>query len=96
LAGLYAELDLAPRLPATMWRTSVPIYSGSEQIGYATSGGWSPLLKKYIALAHLQSRFAAAGTAVEMEITVEHRRKRASARVVKKPFFDPERKRATR
>jgi aminomethyltransferase len=96
LAGLYAELDLAPRLPATMWRTSVPIYNGAEQIGYGTSGGWSPLLKKYIALAHLQSRWAAPGTAVEMEITVEHRRKRASARVVKKPFFDPERKRATR
>jgi len=29
-----------------------------------------------------------------MEITVEHRRKRALARVVRKPFFDPERKRA--
>jgi glycine cleavage system aminomethyltransferase T len=29
-----------------------------------------------------------------MEITVEHRRKRAAARVVKKPFFDPPRKKA--
>jgi glycine cleavage system aminomethyltransferase T len=29
-----------------------------------------------------------------MEITVEHRRKRAAARVVRKPFFNPERKRA--
>jgi len=29
-----------------------------------------------------------------MEVTVEHQRKRAAARVVKKPFFDPERKRA--
>jgi glycine cleavage system aminomethyltransferase T len=27
-------------------------------------------------------------------VTVEHRRKRAAARVVKKPFFDPPRKRA--
>jgi len=27
-------------------------------------------------------------------VTVEHRGKRAAAHVVKKPFFDPERKRA--
>jgi aminomethyltransferase len=72
----------------------VPIYAGDEQAGYATSGGWSPILKKYIALAHLRSSYAAPGTQLEMEITVEHRRKRAAVRVVKKPFFDPERKRA--
>ena len=63
-------------------------------MGYATSGGWSPLLKKYIALAHLQAQLGDARHAVEMEVTVEHQRKRAAARVVKKPFFDPERKRA--
>ncbi len=94
LERLYAEAGLAPSLPAAAWRTSVPVYVGSEQAGYATSGGWSPLLKKYVALAHLDSRWAALGTAVEIEVTVEHRRKRAAARVVKKPFFDPERKRA--
>jgi aminomethyltransferase len=94
LESLYAEVGLATRLPAAAWRTSVPIYAGNEQAGYATSGGWSPLLKKYIALAHLRSRFAAPGTGLDIEMTVEHRRKRAAARVVKKPFFDPERKRA--
>jgi glycine cleavage system T protein (aminomethyltransferase) len=94
LEHLYAEVGLATRLPAAAWRTSVPIYAGTEQAGYATSGGWSPLLKKYIALAHLRAAHAAPGTPLEIEITVEHRRKRAAARVVKKPFFDPERKRA--
>jgi aminomethyltransferase len=94
LERLYAEVGLATKLPAAAWRTSVPIYAGNEQAGYATSGGWSPLLKKYIALAHLQARWAAPGSALEIEITVEHRRKRAAGRVVKKPFFDPERKRA--
>jgi aminomethyltransferase len=94
LERLYAQAHLAPQLPTTAWRMSVPIYAGGEQAGYATSGGWSPLLKKYIALAHLRSRWAAPGTPVGMEITVEHERKRAAARVVKKPFFDPDRKRA--
>ena len=91
---LYAEAGLAPQLPGTAWRASVPLYNGGRQIGYATSGCWSPLLKKYIALGHVESWLAAQGTGLEIEMTVEHRRKRASARVVKKPFFDPERKRA--
>ena len=94
LERLHAEVGLATRVPAAAWRTSIPLYSGTAQAGYATSGVWSPLLKKYIALAHLQSPWFAAGTALDMEITVEHRRKRATARVVKKPFFDPPRKRA--
>jgi len=94
LERLYAEVGLATRLPNSAWRMSVPFYADGEQVGYATSGGWSPLLKKYIALAHVPSRWAAPGTALDMEITVEHRRKRAAARVVKKPFFDPPRKRA--
>jgi aminomethyltransferase len=94
LERLYAEVGLATRVPQTAWRMSVPIYSGAEQAGYATSGGWSPVLKKYLALAHLRTPWAKAGTLLDMEITVEHKRKRAAARVVKKPFFDPERKRA--
>jgi aminomethyltransferase len=94
LERLYTDVGLATRLPQTAWRTSVPIYSGSAQVGYATSGGWSPLLKKYIALAHLRSKWAKPGTELDIEITVEHRRRRAAARVVKKPFFDPERKKA--
>jgi aminomethyltransferase len=80
LERLYAEAGLAPRLPAAAWRASVPLYAGGAQAGYATSGCWSPLLKQYIALAHLQSRWAAPGTGLEMEVTVEHRRRRAPAR----------------
>ena len=93
LERLHAEAGLATRVPHAAWRTSVPLYAGSEQVGYATSGGWSPLLKKYIALAHLRVPWSAPGTALEMEVTVEHRRLRAAARTVRKPFFDPERKR---
>jgi len=73
---------------------STPIYASGEQVGYATSGAWSPVLKKYIALAHLRAQWAKPGTPLEMEITVEHKRKRAAITVVKKPFFDPPRKRA--
>ena len=47
-----------------------------------------------MALAHLESQFAKPGTELLMEITVEHHRKAAHARVTPLPFFNPERKRA--
>jgi aminomethyltransferase len=94
LERLYAEVGLPPKLPTTAWRASVPLYVGGLQVGYATSGCWSPLLKRYIALAHIEGPFAAPGTAVEMEVTVEHQRKRAAAAVRPLPFFNPTRKRA--
>ncbi len=93
LEGLYRALHLPPKLPNIAWRTSVPLYSGSKQIGYATSGCWSPLLKKYLALAHVEAGHAPPGTELEIEMTVEHRRKRAAAKVQPLPFFNPERKR---
>lgn len=94
LEALYRQLDLAPKLPTTAWRTSVPVYAGGTQVGYATSGCWSPLLKRYIALAHVAGVHGRAGTVLQMEVTVEHRRRQAAARVVRLPFFNPERKRA--
>jgi aminomethyltransferase len=92
LEKIYAERGLPPQLPTVAWRTSAPVYKDGKQIGYATSGCWSPLLKKYLALAHLVAPHFHPGADVELEVTVEHRRKRAQAIVRKLPFFDPPRK----
>jgi glycine cleavage system T protein (aminomethyltransferase) len=96
LEALYNGLGLAPKLPAMAWRTSVPLYAsgGANQVGYATSGCWSPLLKRYLALAHVEAEYAREGTALEIEVTIEHRRKQTRAKVSPLPFFNPERKRA--
>ena len=90
----YRKAGLAPGLPCTAWRTSTPLYKGNEQVGYATSGAWSPLLKRYIALAHVKSEYANEGSALMFELKVEHFRKLTPAIVVQTPFFDPERKRS--
>jgi aminomethyltransferase len=94
LERIYAERGLPPHLPTIAWRTSTPLYSGDRQVGYATSGCWSPLLKKYLALGHVMAPHFAAGTPLQMEVTVEHRRKRADAVIRQLPFFNPERKKA--
>ena len=94
LEALYEEHGLPPHLPATGWRTAVPVYDGSRQIGRATSGSWSPMLKKNLALASLEARYAKPGTKVQIEHTAEYERRTVLATVVPRPFFDPERKKA--
>ena len=94
LERLYTEVGLPPQLPAITVRASLPVSSVGQQVGYATSSCWSPLLKKYIALAHLETAHARPGNLVMLEVTVEHRRRYAPARVVTLPLFNPERKRA--
>ncbi|HEY2924667.1 MAG TPA: aminomethyltransferase family protein [Candidatus Eisenbacteria bacterium] len=91
---LYAAHGLPPQIPNVAWRASAPVYRDGRQVGYATSGCWSPLLKKSLALAHLRAPHFEAGTEVKLEVTVEHRREVADAVVRKLPFFDPERKKA--
>jgi len=91
---LHEEAGLAPQLPATASRASVPVYLDGVQVGRASSTTWSPTLKRLIALATVRSDAAAPGTTLHVELTVDHRRREASATVVKLPFFDPPRKRA--
>jgi len=93
--ALFEELGLPPEIRSSAWRGSVPVYApGGAQVGYATSGAWSPLLKRNLALATVAASHGSTGTELRIEMTVEHVRHRVCATVRKKPFFDPERKRA--
>ena len=95
LEAQFAEFDLPPQLPYGAWRTAVPVYArGGGQVGQATSGAWSPTLKKNLALASVRAEHGAPGTRLQIEMTVEYQRRKVTATVVKTPFFNPERKRA--
>ena len=91
---LFQKAGLPPQIPLTAWRGGVPVYKQNTQVGHATTGGWSPVLKKYIALATIRKEYVQPGTQVDFEVTVEYRRKTVGATVTKLPFFDPPRKRA--
>ncbi len=91
---LYEAVGLPPTAPAATSRIAVPVYKGRNQVGRATSTTWSSTLKKLIALATIDVPHYAMGTKVDMEMTVEAVRHRATATVVPTPFFNPSRKTA--
>ncbi len=91
---LYDGMGLAPQAPSTASRVHVPLYSGRRQVGKATSTTWSPLLKKMIALGSVSSEHAVEGSMLDLEITIEAIRKTVPAKVVKLPFYNPDRKTA--
>ncbi len=96
LEKLFDARALPLDLPCATWRGVVPLFDSltNRQVGYATSGVWSPLLKRYIALATVQSRYAKLGTVMKMEALIDTDRRHVSARVVQKPFLDPARKKS--
>ena len=92
---MFDAIGLPPKVPAGAWRDPVPVYDrGGKQVGQATSGAWSPLLKRNLALATIDGRSVKPGTRLSVEVTVEYRRHRVTATVGTTPFFDPPRKRA--
>lgn len=94
IEALHDEYGLPPSLPAAAWRTAIPVYRDGKQVGRATSGTWSPILKKNLALATVTADSSAVGTVVDIEMTVEWERRLVPATIVQTPFFDPERKKA--
>jgi aminomethyltransferase len=93
--ALFGEFGLPPQLPGGAWRSAIPVYDRKgRQVGQATSGAWSATLKDNLALATVRSGYAAPGTVLQIEVTVEFERRRVPAIVTKTPFFDPPRKKA--
>ena len=95
LEKLYSRFSMPLHLPYASWTDAVPIYadeSAKQYIGKATSGTWSPIMKRYVAIARVKPGHATLGARVHMEATVEGQRFAVPAKVVKTPFFDPPRK----
>jgi aminomethyltransferase len=92
LEKVYGRVDLVPQVAGRASRSAIPVYKGGRQVGHASSHAFSPILKKYIAIATLESGSAKPGTELSIEVTVEYERRMARARVARLPFFNPPRK----
>ena len=74
-------------------------HAGRHEIGSVTSAMWSPTCKRNIALAMVDAPHFEVGSTVWADIYLNRElvweRRMCRARVVEKPFFAPERRRAT-
>jgi aminomethyltransferase len=68
------------------------VYLGRQRVGVVTSGTRSPTLKRSIALCRMNVRYSELDTEVEVG-KLDGLQKRIPARVVRFPFYDPEKKR---
>jgi len=78
------------RVGLTMLEKGIPrpryeVWKGYEKIGYVTSGTFSPILERGIAMAYVSVEQATEGN----EVAVKIRDRLARAQVVKFPFYDP-------
>jgi aminomethyltransferase len=73
------------------------LYNGQKkEIGIVTAALWSPTLKSNIALGYVSKDFMKIGSAVYAEIyhpeELEYKKIWAKCKVVKKQFFNPQRR----
>ena len=90
----YLDLGYAIEHPLRAWRHVTPLTRKGETIGRATSGTFSPLLKRSIALGFLPVKHADVGSTVGIEWQIEETRQSIPATVVPLPFLDLPRKRS--
>jgi len=64
-------------------RHDYKLFVGDNEVGHVTSGAFSPVLEKGVAMGYVARQYAKAGEQVEIEI----RGKRVAARQIKGPFY---------
>jgi aminomethyltransferase len=95
----YRDLHLEHGLLVPKDETPVPwesmLYGGAdrdERVGYATSLMYSPVLQRHIAIARVLPPYAATGSTVHLEVTVDHEYLSVPATTDRLPLYNPTRK----
>jgi aminomethyltransferase len=92
---IYNAAGLIPPKDHTPVQDEYYIYDDElNQLGYATSQMYSPMLQRHIALARVPLDRTAPGSRVKLELAVNHRYEYFDANVARSPLFNPERRTA--
>jgi len=91
---IYDEAGLIPPKDHTPIQDEYYVYDDAlNQLGFATSQMYSPMLQRHIALARVPLEMAP-GSRVKLEAGVRHRYEYFDANVAKLPLFNPPRRTA--
>jgi glycine cleavage system aminomethyltransferase T len=91
----YRAAGLIPPKDATPIVYEMMLYDDAgERVGHTTSFMYSPALQRHIAMARVRPHLAAAGSKVNLEVTINHRYQTVAAQVARPPLFNPPRKTA--
>ena len=92
---IYDEAGLIPPKDHTPVQDEYYVYDDElNQLGYATSQMYSPMLQRHIAIARVPLDRQAEGSRVKLEAGVRHRYEYFDATVSKLPLFNPQRRTA--
>jgi len=94
-ARLHTDRGLLVPKDATPVGWESMLYGGpdrDERVGYATSLMYSPVLQRHIAIARVRPGYAAKGSTVHLEITVDHEYLSVPATTDRLPLYNPPRK----
>ena len=92
---IYDRAGLIPPKDHTPIQDEYYIYDDElNQLGYATSQMYSPMLQRHIALARVPLDRTAPGSRVKLEMAVNHRYEYFDAYVTRTPLFNPQRRTA--
>jgi aminomethyltransferase len=92
---IYDEAGLIPPKDHTPIQDEYYVYDDDlNQLGYATSQMYSPMLQRHIALARVPLDRSTPGSRVKLELAVSHRYEYFDAEVARLPLFNPARRTA--
>jgi aminomethyltransferase len=92
---IYGAAGLIPPKDHSPIQDEYYVYDDElNQLGYATSQMYSPMLQRHIALARVPLDRTAPGSTVKLELPVAHRYEYFDAQVSRLPLFNPQRRTA--
>jgi aminomethyltransferase len=92
---IHDDAGLIPPMDHTPVQEEMFLYDDAgEQVGFATSFMYSPVLQRHIGIARVPLASAAPGSRVNLEIPINHRYVHVAAETARLPHFNPQRKTA--